>query len=92
MNELKEQLDSTNKLQELLETEPDYQVENFQKLFKKVFGISAEIEDHDGGSTYNVYGETFSTDYEGTLLWYLNDRWNTVYNIDEARELWKTKN
>lgn len=81
----------TNKLQELLETEPFYETENFQKLFKKVFGITADTTEHDGGNTYTVYGETFSTDYEGTLLWYLNNKWNTVYNIDEARQLWKTK-
>lgn len=88
---MSEQTETVNKLQELLETEPSYETENFQKLFKKVFGIPANVTEHDGGNTYNVYGETFSTDYEGTLLWYLNSRWNTVYNIDEARQLWKTK-
>jgi hypothetical protein len=90
MSELKEET-TINKLHEVLETEPSYEIENFQKLFRKVFGIPADVTQHDGGNTYSVYGETFSTDYEGTLLWNIQGEWRTVYNIDEARELWKTK-
>jgi hypothetical protein len=82
-----------NKLHTLLEIEPSQTQEQFEKSFKKVFGIPAEIENPDPQSIiFKTHEETFSLDWEGTLLWYLNEKWETVENIDKARQLWKTKN
>jgi hypothetical protein len=82
-----------NKLHTLLEIEPSQTQEQFEKLFKKVFGIPAEIEDPDPQSIiFKVYDEKFSIDFEGALLWYLNEKWERIDNIDQARTLWKTKN
>jgi len=82
-----------NKLHTLLEVEPSQTQEQFEKLFKKVFGIPAEIEDPDPQSIiFKVYDEKFSIDFEGALLWYLNEKWERIDNIDQARTLWKTKN
>jgi len=81
-----------NKLHTLLEIEPSQTQEQFEKAFKKVFGIPAEIEDPDPQSIiFNTHQEKFSIDFEGTLLWYLNNTWERVESIDKARTLWKTK-
>jgi hypothetical protein len=81
-----------NKLHTLLDIEPSQTQDQFEKSFKKVFGIPAEIENPEPQSIiFNVYDEKFSIDWEGTLLWYLNQEWHSVPNIDEARQLWKTK-
>jgi hypothetical protein len=82
-----------NKLHTLLEIEPSQTQDQFEKSFKKVFGIPAEIEDPDPQSIiFETHQEKFSIDWEGTLLWYLNGQWETVENIDKARQLWKNKN
>ena len=79
-----------NKLHTLLEIEPSQTMEQFEKSFKKVFGIPADIQDPDPQSIlFNAYDERFSIDFEGTLLWYLNNKWERVENIDQARDLWK---
>ncbi len=79
-----------NKLHTLLEIEPSQTQEQFEKLFKKVFGIPAEIQDPDPQSIiFKVYDEKFSIDFEGNLLWYLNEKWERIDNIDQARALWK---
>lgn len=81
-----------NKLHTLLEIEPSQTQEQFEKSFKKVFGLPAEIEDPDPNSIiFNAYGEKFSIDWEGNLLWYLDNKWQTVPNIEEARSLWKKR-
>lgn len=80
-----------NRLQEVLETEPSYLSDQFEKTFKKVFGIPAQVIEYDGGNIFKAYEETFSIDHEGTLLWNINNKWETVYNIDEARQLWKNQ-
>jgi len=81
-----------NKLHTVLEIEPSQTQEQFEKSFRKVFGIPAEIQDPDPQSIiFKTYDEKFSIDWEGNLLWYLNQQWVTVENIDHARELWKTK-
>ena len=79
-----------NKLHTLLEIEPSQTMDQFEKSFKKVFGIPAEIDDPDPQSIiFKTYDEKFSIDFEGTLLWYLNNEWQRVENIDQARDLWK---
>lgn len=79
-----------NKLHTLLENEPSLTQEQFEKSFKRVFGIPAEIQNPDPQSIiFQVYDEKFSIDWEGTLLWYLNEKWEIVNDIDTARELWK---
>jgi len=80
-----------NKLYTLLETEPTPTQDQFEKTFKKVFGIPAELNGHDGGIIFTTHEEQFSIDFENNLLWYLNNQWERVENIQQARELWKTK-
>ena len=81
-----------NKLHTLLELKPSHTQEQFEKSFKKVFGIPADIQDPDPQSIiFKAYDEKFSIDFEGTLLWYLNNKWERVENVDQARELWKKK-
>jgi len=80
-----------NKLTELLNDQQDTRKEAFDKSFRKVFGIPAEIN-HDKtiGTIYNVYDQTFSLDAEGTLLWYLNDTWHRITTLEEARQKWRS--
>lgn len=79
-----------NKLHTLLEIEPSLTQEQFEKSFKRVFGIPAEIQNPDPQSIiFTSHDEKFSIDWEGTLLWYLNEEWEIVENIDKARELWR---
>jgi hypothetical protein len=80
-----------NKLHTLLETEPTPTKDQFEKSFRKVFGIPAELNEHDGGIIFTVHEEQFSIDFENNLLWYLNNNWEQVDTIEEARELWKNK-
>lgn len=81
-----------NKLHTLLEFEPSHTQEQFEKAFKKVFGIPADIQDPDPQSIiFKSYDEKFSIDFEGTLLWYLDKKWERVDSIEKARELWKKK-
>jgi hypothetical protein len=81
-----------NKLRTLLEIEPSQTQEQFEKSFRKVFGIPAEIQDPEPQSIiFKTYEEKFSIDWEGNLLWYLNNTWEPVATLEEARHLWKTK-
>jgi len=79
-----------NKLYEVLETEPLVSLEQFEKSFKKIFGIPAEVENYEEGVFFTSHGEQFSLDYEGTLLWYHNKKWRTITSLEQARELWRS--
>jgi hypothetical protein len=81
-----------NKLHTLLEVPPINIQEQFEKAFKKVFGIPAEIQEYDlEKMIFQAHEETFSIDWEGALLWELNKKWERIDNIDQARDLWKKK-
>lgn len=79
-----------NKLHEVLEREETQTLEQFEKSFRKVFGIPAEVEDYDGSIFFNSHGEKFSIDHEGTLLWHINGGWKTVQNLQQAKKLWRS--
>jgi hypothetical protein len=79
-----------NKLHEILETQPSQTLEQFERSFRKVFGIPAETENYDGGVYFTSHGEKFSIDHEGTLLWYLNKKWRTITSLEQARTLWQS--
>jgi hypothetical protein len=81
-----------NKLYTLLEVEPVNLQEQFEKAFKKVFGIPAETQEYNLEKLiFQAHEETFSIDWEGGLLWLLNKKWERIDTIDQARNLWKTK-
>ena len=78
-----------NKLHEVLNNNPSQTRELFEKTFKKIFGIPAEIEDDDNNIIFTSHGEKFSLDYEGTLLWYRHKAWYKINSLEEARQLWQ---
>jgi hypothetical protein len=79
-----------NKLHQVLNTIPSQVLDQFEKAYKKIFGIPAELEDHDGSIIFNTHGEKFSLDYEGTLLWYRKDKWHRINDLEGARRLWQS--
>jgi hypothetical protein len=79
-----------NPLHTILETNEDDLKDQIEKTFKKIFGIPPELENYQGSVIFDSYGETFSLDHEGNLLWYKNEEWNIITNLEEAKKLWKT--
>jgi hypothetical protein len=78
-----------NKLHEILQAPQTQAKDQFEKAFKRVFGIPAEIEEDDNSVIFTSHGEKFALDFEGTLLWYLHKTWHRVENLEGARKLWR---
>lgn len=76
-----------NKLHEILQQTETIE-EQITKTFKKIFGIPPELENYNGTTTFHSHGETFAIDHEQNLLWHLNNQWNTIKNLEEAKQLW----
>jgi hypothetical protein len=80
-----------NKLHQLLDTVETPTRDAFEKAYRKTFGIPAELQDYDGSIIFKTHDELFSIDFENNLLWYINNTWEPVATLEEARHLWKTK-
>ena len=70
----------------------DQYLANFERIFKKVFGIKPDVEDIDGTEIL-AHGETWAIDPTGTLLWHPadggHDGWRAVADVEEFVRLRK---
>lgn len=76
------------KLEEVLNYQEDVFKDSFEKCFKKIFGIPAEIEAREN-NIFQCYNHHFSLDHEGNLVWKYNNTWQTILSLYEAKQLWQ---
>ena len=76
-----------DRLQKAIESslhKDDYRAD-FERIFKKVFGIKPDVDDVDYPEIV-AHGETWAIDPTGTLLYY-DDKWNAIADVNEFARL-----